>query len=157
MTELQRLLSGADAIASRAAALLVAMQRQDIGVIRKEHRDVVTAADLASEKLVIEGLRRLTPGAAILSEEAGASGSGAGARWIVDPLDGTVNYAAGLPWFSVTLAFQEGGRTRLGITRAPAAPIVAHYLEEGVAAIDGRRRPPCRGRRVSPMPSSRWC
>ena len=64
MTDLQRLLSGADAIASRAAALLVAMQRQDIGVTRKEHRDVVTAADLASEKLIIEGLRTLTPGAA---------------------------------------------------------------------------------------------
>ena len=62
MTDLQRLLAGADAIASRAAALLVAMQRQDIGVTRKEHRDVVTAADLASEKLVIEGLRTLTPG-----------------------------------------------------------------------------------------------
>ena len=67
------------------------------------------------------GLRALTPDAAILSEEAGASGPCERARWIVDPLDGTVNYAAGLPWFSVTLAYQESGRTRLGITHAPAA------------------------------------
>jgi myo-inositol-1(or 4)-monophosphatase len=113
------------------------MQRQDIGITRKERLDVVTAADLASEKLVIAGLRALTPGAAILSEEAGASGPADGARWIVDPLDGTVNYAAGLPWFSVTLAYREGGCTKLGITRAPAAPFVAHYLEGGIMTIDG--------------------
>ena len=48
-----------------------------------------------------------------------------------------MNYAAGLPWFSVTLAYQEGGCTRLGVTRAPAAPLVAHYLEGGVAIVDG--------------------
>jgi myo-inositol-1(or 4)-monophosphatase len=136
LPDLRRLLEEADAIAARAAELLVAIQREDIGVTHKERRDVVTAADLASEKLVIEGLRALTPHNAILSEQAGASGPGT-ARWIVDPLDGTVNYAAGLPWFSVTLAYREGGRTRFGITRAPAAPMVALYLEGGVAAVDG--------------------
>jgi myo-inositol-1(or 4)-monophosphatase len=137
--DLRELFEGADAVAARAAALLVAMQREDLEVTRKERRDVVTAADLASEKLVIEGLRALTPHAAILSEEAGASGPRDGPRWIVDPLDGTVNYAAGLPWFSVTLAYQEAGRTRFGITRAPAAPLIAHYTAEGLATIDGRR------------------
>jgi myo-inositol-1(or 4)-monophosphatase len=136
VTDLRALLQGADAVAARAAALLVEMQRRDIGVTRKEHLDVVTAADLASEKLVLQALRALTPSAAILSEEAGESGPADGPRWIVDPLDGTVNFAAGLPWFSITLAYQEGGRTRLGITRSPALPLLAHYLEDGPSTVD---------------------
>jgi myo-inositol-1(or 4)-monophosphatase len=137
--ELRRLLEGAEDVARRAAELLSDMQRQEIGVTRKERRDIVTAADLASEKLVIEGLRALTPEAAILSEEAGASGPPDGARWIVDPLDGTVNYAAGLPWFSVTLAYQGRGRTLLGVTHAPAAGLIARYAEGGLTTVNGEK------------------
>ncbi|HET8876853.1 MAG TPA: inositol monophosphatase family protein, partial [Casimicrobiaceae bacterium] len=85
------ILAGAEAIAARAAQTLVAMHDRPHEVARKQLRDVVTEADLASERLVIDGLRALTPGAAILSEEAGASGPDGGTRWIVDPLDGTVN------------------------------------------------------------------
>ena len=138
MTDLRALLEGASALAERAGALLVAMQREGVGVTRKEHLDVVTAADLASEKLIIDGLRALTPSAAIFSEEAGESGPASAGRWIVDPLDGTVNYAAGLPWFSVTLAYREACCTRLGITYAPAVPLVAQYIEDGPATVDGR-------------------
>ena len=78
MTDLRALLQGADVVAARAAAEIVEMQRRDIDVTRKEHLDVVTAADLASEKLVLEGRRALTPRAAILFEEAGERGA---RRW----------------------------------------------------------------------------
>lgn len=132
------LLEQAGALASEAADLLVKMQGEQLSVTRKELRDVVTAADLASESLVIAGLRRLTPDAAILSEEAGFSGCSDAPRWIIDPLDGTVNYAGGLPWFSVTLAYQEQGRTLLGLTHAPLAGLVARYAEGGTAIVDGR-------------------
>jgi len=133
------LLGGAEAIAARAAATLTAMRGTAIDVTRKELRDVVTDADLASERVVLDGLRALTPDVPIVSEEAGATGPAHGrARWIVDPLDGTVNYAAGLPWFSVTLAYQQDGITRVGVTHAPAAGIVARYAEGGVATINGR-------------------
>ena len=134
----QSLLASAEAIAAQAARTLSAMQSRSLDVNRKELRDVVTAADLASEKIVLDGLRALTPGAAILSEEAGASGAADGARWIVDPLDGTVNYAAGLPWFSVTMAYQEDGRTRVGVVHAPAVNILARYAEGGIATVNGR-------------------
>lgn len=136
----QRLLSLLDqagALAGQAADLLVRMQGEQPAVTRKELRDVVTAADLASERLVIEGLRALTPEAAILSEEAGFSGSADAPRWIIDPLDGTVNYAGGLPWFSVTLAYQEAGRTVLGLTHAPLAGLVARFAEGSVATVNG--------------------
>ncbi len=140
MTEsrLSGILAGAETIASRAAEMLTVMQCRSLDVSRKELRDVVTDADLASERIVLEGILTLTPGAATLSEEAGASGLTGGARWIVDPLDGTVNYAAGLPWFSVTLAYQEHGRTRAGVVLAPVAGIVGRYADGDVATVNGR-------------------
>ena len=140
MTEprLLALLDQADALARRAGEVLVQMQGAELGVTRKELNDVVTAADLASERLVIDGLRALTPEAAILSEEAGFSGSEQAPRWIIDPLDGTVNYASGLPWFSVTLAYQEQGRTLLGLTHAPLAGLSARFAKGGIATVDGQ-------------------
>jgi len=132
------LLTGAEAIAARAAQMLLAMRERPLDVARKQLRDVVTDSDLASERLVIEGLRALTPRAAIVSEEAGTSGHEESERWIVDPLDGTVNYASRLPWFSVTMAYQERGATRLGVLNAPLADVVARYVEGGVATINGQ-------------------
>ena len=136
-TRYAEMLRGAELIAKRAAQTLSAMRGRALDVNRKELRDVVTEADLASERIVLDGIRALTPDAAIISEEAGASGAAGGARWIVDPLDGTVNYAAGLPWFSVTLAYQEDGRTRAGVVHAPAADIIACYAEGGIATVNG--------------------
>jgi len=132
------MLRGAEAIAARAAETLCMMRGRALDVRRKDLRDVVTAADLASEALVLAGIRDLTPAAGIFSEEAGASGPQDGPRWIVDPLDGTVNYATGLPWFSVTMAYQEGGETRAGVVHAPAIAMVARYAEGGIATVNGR-------------------
>ena len=134
----QAMLQRAEAIAAQASRTLCAMQGRALDVSRKELRDVVTDADLASERLVLAGIRALTPDAAILSEEAGASGPQGGPRWIVDPLDGTVNYAAALPWFSVTMAYQEEGRTRVGVVDAPLAGILARFAEGSVATVNGR-------------------
>ena len=134
------ILRGAAAIAAEAGATLLRLQQAPRDVRRKELRDVVTDADLAAERVVLDGIRRLTPSAAILSEEAGASaGAGDDERWIVDPLDGTVNYAAGLPWFSVVLAYQRGGGTRAGVVHAPSMGFVATWCEGEGALVDGRR------------------
>jgi myo-inositol-1(or 4)-monophosphatase len=131
------ILRGAEAIAERAAETLSAMRGRALDVSRKELRDVVTEADLAAERIVLDGIRALTPSAAIVSEEAGSSGEG-DACWVVDPLDGTVNYAAGLPWFSVTMAYQEDARTRVGIVCAPGIGLLARYAEGGIATVNGR-------------------
>ena len=137
MADRRALLAQAESIVAEAARTLVAMQGS-VKATRKDLLDIVTEADLASEKIVIDGLRRLTPNAAILSEEQGASGPEGGARWIIDPLDGTVNFASGLPWFSVTIAYQEKGRTVLGYSHAPAAGLTARYLDGEVATINDR-------------------
>lgn len=135
MADRRALLAQAEPVVAAAARTLLAMQG-GVKATRKDLLDIVTEADLASEKIVIDGLRRLTPDAAILSEEQGASGPQGGARWIIDPLDGTVNFASGLPWFSVTIAYQEKGRTVLGYSHAPAAGLTARYLDGEVATIN---------------------
>jgi myo-inositol-1(or 4)-monophosphatase len=113
------LMRGAEPVVAKAAATLVEMQRAPRATTRKELRDIVTDADLAAERIVIDGLKALTPGAAILSEERGFSGGASPLRWIIDPLDGTVNYAAGLPWFSVSAAYHEGGEALVGLIESP--------------------------------------
>jgi len=82
--------------------------------------DLVTDADRASEGALLEFLGRRFPGAAILAEESGASGAAGGAlRFVVDPLDGTTNYAHGLPHFAVNVAVEDAGGLAAGATYDP--------------------------------------
>jgi myo-inositol-1(or 4)-monophosphatase len=123
-------------IVDAAAERLVLMQNGPLVATRKELRDIVTEADLASEKIVIDGLRALTPDAAILAEESGFSGTDAGPRWIIDPLDGTINYAGGLPWFSVTVAYHDGNDVIIGLTKAPLAGFTARFVSGQLATVN---------------------
>lgn len=138
MTRHREIARAAEVVLRQASDTLTAMQNRDLRATRKEHLDVVTEADLAAEEIIVSGLSRITPGAAILAEERGASGAQKGPRWIIDPLDGTVNYASGLPWFSTTIAYQEGGETIIGLTHAPAARLTARYVLGEVAEINDR-------------------
>jgi len=82
--------------------------------------DLVTDADRASEEALLAFLRRRHPDAAILAEESGASGDAAAAlRFVVDPLDGTTNYAHGLPHFAVNVAALDSGGVVAGATYDP--------------------------------------
>ncbi|EEP74137.1 inositol-phosphate phosphatase [Micromonospora sp. ATCC 39149] len=84
--------------------------------------DVVTAADRAVERQVVDALRRLRPHDAVLGEEYGAGEAAPAApaarvRWIVDPIDGTVNYLYGLPYCAVSLAAEVDGEVVAGVVR----------------------------------------
>ncbi len=82
--------------------------------------DLVTDADRASEAALLAFLAARFPGAAVLAEESGASGSGAGGlRFFVDPLDGTTNYAHGVPHFAVNVAVADGSGLAAGATYDP--------------------------------------
>jgi fructose-1,6-bisphosphatase/inositol monophosphatase family enzyme len=137
MLDLATLLTGAEAVVAEAAAKLVAMQVTPLRAERKDLLDIVTEADLASEAIVVAGLKKLTPDAGFLAEESGASHGANGARWIIDPLDGTINYARGLPWFSVTVAYDVDGEAQLGLINAPKAGLTARYLAGAGATING--------------------
>jgi fructose-1,6-bisphosphatase/inositol monophosphatase family enzyme len=136
-TELTALLRGAESVVAEAAEKLVSMQGAQLRTERKDLLDVVTEADVAAEEIVVAGLMKLTPHAAILAEERGAVGGASGARWIIDPLDGTVNFASGLPWYSVTVAYERNGVIELGLVHAPKANLLARYARGQLATIDG--------------------
>jgi myo-inositol-1(or 4)-monophosphatase len=135
--DLMALMRGAEPVVAEAAATLVAMQCATRATTRKKLRDIVTDADLAAERIVIDGLKALTPGAAILSEERGFSGGASAPRWIIDPLDGTVNYAAGLPWFSVSAAYHDGGEALVGLVESPLSDIRGRYVRGACATVNG--------------------
>lgn len=91
-------------------------------VTKKGDINLVTEADLASEALIIERIKSHYPKHAILAEEAGDAVvvEGAGVwKWIIDPLDGTTNYAHGYPCFAVTLALEHDGEVVIGVTFDP--------------------------------------
>jgi histidinol-phosphatase len=99
----------------------IALEHHRVGVQTETKADgtPVTIADRAIETLVREGLARAFPADEILGEEQGSTGSGA-RRWIIDPIDGTKNYARGIPVFASLIALEDEDRLALGMVSAPA-------------------------------------
>jgi myo-inositol-1(or 4)-monophosphatase len=81
--------------------------------------NLVTEMDTRAEAVVVEALRAAFPEDGVLAEERGATTGRSGRRWIVDPLDGTTNYAHGLPLFAVSIALETDGRVGLGVVYDP--------------------------------------
>ena len=81
--------------------------------------DLVTETDLASERLIIDALRREYPDHAIYGEESGDVLPSSGPVWVIDPLDGTTNFAHGFPVFSVSIALLVDSQPVLGVIRDP--------------------------------------
>ncbi|MBI5015637.1 MAG: inositol monophosphatase [Deltaproteobacteria bacterium] len=108
----------AEAAARRAGAIQRERYRTGLTVRQKGALDLVTDVDVACEEAIREVLRRRAPGTAVLGEEGGLEGDGAD-RWVVDPLDGTTNYAHGFPVFCVSIAWEAGGRVRAGVVYDP--------------------------------------
>ncbi|MFC5994106.1 inositol monophosphatase family protein [Pseudonocardia hispaniensis] len=98
--------------------------------------DVVTAADTALENLVRSRLAELRPGEVVYGEETG--GDPTAAHWVVDPIDGTVNYLYGLPWYAVSVAAVRGGRSLAGAVVEPASGRVWSAAAGDGATLDGQ-------------------
>jgi len=82
--------------------------------------NLVTEMDARAEALIVDRLLGAFPDDAILAEERGAAAGRSGRRWIIDPLDGTTNYAHGLPIYGVSIALEVGGRVQLGVVYDPS-------------------------------------
>lgn len=89
------------------------------GVAKKGRTDLVTQADLASEAKIIETIHTQYPGHAILAEESGITHGTESMRWVIDPLDGTTNYAHGLPIFGISIAVELAGDSIVGVVMNP--------------------------------------
>ena len=133
-------------LAERAGTILMDRYERLEGIDYKDGRDVVTEADRQSEALIIEAIRGRYPDDAILAEESGehhaiageAPTSGRGRVWIIDPLDGTVNYANGIPFFCVSIALVVDGRPSVAVVADPTRGEVMAATSDGPAVLDGR-------------------
>lgn len=125
LAELQHYLSVATAAAKVGGDLLMA-HRGALSQVRVKTAsgDLVTEADLASEQAILSHFKSALPTHAILAEESGAHRSSNATAsdylWAIDPLDGTLNYAHGLPFFCVSIGLLIQGKPRVGVVYAPA-------------------------------------
>src|ERR1700694_1846173 len=126
-------------IAREAGALLANYFERRVNFELKGEFDLVTEADRASEKLVVERLRSHFPSHGIMAEEGGGHQSASEFRWFVDPLDGTTNFAHSFPMFNVTLGLERAGEVIAGVIYDPLRQEM-FTAERGAGAYLNNRR-----------------
>jgi myo-inositol-1(or 4)-monophosphatase len=147
-------LAFAVALAARAGEILMDRYERLERIDYKSARDVVTEADHQSEALILDAIRARHPGDAIVAEETGehhadagageAATSGRGRVWVVDPLDGTVNYANGIPFFCVSIGLVVDGRPAVGVIHDPTRGETFAATRDGPAMLTGALGSPSR-------------
>ena len=139
--DLQNLLRVAVEAAVTAGAVLQERYEQPHQIRHKGVIDLVTEADLASEELILAVLRDQAPGIKILSEELFAAYDTVPEEpvWIIDPLDGTTNFAHNFPWFAVSLALYEKGGSQVGVIYNPIQKELFCATRAGGAWLNDRR------------------
>jgi len=140
----------ARSIAEQAGALLMDRYERILSISHKSPKDVVTEVDHLSEELILGAIRSRHPGDGILAEESGehhvvpgGDGSGRatlgrGRTWVIDPIDGTINYANGIPFFCVSIALLEDGTPIVGVVHDPARAETFAAVADGPAALGER-------------------
>jgi myo-inositol-1(or 4)-monophosphatase len=143
--------------AARAAGrILLAEFGRVRRVWRKGPRDLVTSADLASERCIEGLLSARFPAIGFLGEEGGRRGAAGADHWIVDPLDGTTSFVAGLPTFAVCIALARGGRIESGVTFLPRLGELLVAQRGRGAFLNGRRLRVSRTARLGDAVLSLW-
>ncbi|GGZ89693.1 inositol monophosphatase family protein [Streptomyces echinoruber] len=136
--------------ARRAGDLLRDGRPADLAVAATKSSpiDVVTEMDIAAEKLITDLISERRPEDGILGEEGAATEGTSGIRWVIDPLDGTVNYLYGLPTWAVSVAAEQDGETVVGAVAVPLRGEAFHAVRGAGAWAtgpwEGERRLTCR-------------
>lgn len=120
------------------------------GVDKKgDNSSVVTAADTRSEGILVRGIRQRFSGHSIIAEEAGCDLRHSEYTWVVAPLDGTLNYAAGIPWFGVLICVLCGKEPIAGVIHTPVSDDI-YTAEAGAGAYkNGMRISVAHGRKLA--------
>jgi histidinol-phosphatase len=128
----------------------------DLLVETKPDMTPVTEADRAVETALRDRIAAERPGEAVLGEEFGDDGhSGASARWIIDPIDGTKNYVRGIPIYATLIALERDGQVEVGVASAPAFGGRRWWASRGEGAFaDGRR---IRASRIGRLEDAQLC
>ncbi|MEL6705578.1 MAG: inositol monophosphatase [Bacteroidota bacterium] len=120
------LLDVAFSSASQAASIHRERQSDVLQISRKELNDIVTEVDTEAETAILKTIYDRFPSHSIKSEETGDRLTGDDHQWVIDPLDGTVNYAAGNPFYSSSVAVQRNGVTEVGVI--VSSPLNEYYV-----------------------------
>jgi myo-inositol-1(or 4)-monophosphatase len=126
-------------LAHEAGVLLMEKFSRQIEIHYKGDINLVTEADKMSEDLIIAAIRRTFPEQGILSEESPAINTGSPLRWIIDPLDGTTNYAHGYPVFCISIALEKEGMVILGVIYDPTRRDTFTAVRGEGAYLNGKR------------------
>jgi myo-inositol-1(or 4)-monophosphatase len=139
--DLQNLLRVATEAALKAGTVLQERYDKPHQIRHKGAIDLVTEADLAAEELILDVLRDTLPEIKVLSEESFASYEKIPEEpvWIIDPLDGTTNFAHNFPWFAVSIALYERGRSHVGVIYSPIQKELFCATRAGGAWLNDRR------------------
>ncbi|MBI4444597.1 MAG: inositol monophosphatase [Acidobacteria bacterium] len=137
--QLTRMFDVAVEAARDAGKLLVKNLSSGFQISKKGRINLVTEMDLQSEQLILSRIQGEFPEHQILAEEQGTLGGPAPYKWVIDPLDGTTNYAHGYPLFAVSIALEYQGRIIFGVVYDPVKQELfsAHYQQGAV--LNGRR------------------
>lgn len=123
--------------AFRAGKILNQYYGKPIKITKKGIMDLVTEADVASEESIIATIHEVFPDHAILAEESGASGNGQNDLWVIDPLDGTTNFAHQLPIFAVSIAYCHNDEIMVGVVFNPATGELYDAVKDEGARLNG--------------------
>lgn len=143
-------LARATELAREAGALQRSRIWQPFGIEYKGEIDLVTEVDRACEELLVNGLRGSFPEHDFLAEENLYDNRGSSHKWIIDPLDGTTNFAHGFPWFAVSIALEIDGEVALAVVYHTMMDEMFTAVKGEGAYLNGRRlrvsvRHPLRG------------
>ncbi|MEU1594093.1 inositol monophosphatase family protein [Streptomyces sp. NPDC005708] len=126
--------------ATRAGAFLRDGRPEDLGVAATKSSaiDVVTEMDIAAEKLITGLLSDRRPDDGLLGEEGASVEGSSGVEWVIDPIDGTVNYLYGLPSWSISIAARKDGETLVGVVHAPMREEIFRAVQGEGAFVNDR-------------------
>lgn len=129
-------------VTQQAGKIVLSYYRGDFTVERKDTSekgiDIVTDADRASEDLILREIARSFPGHDILTEETPTESSGSQWLWLVDPLDGTVNFAHGFPHFCISIALTHNGNLVAGMVHDPLKAETFYSFRDQRAFLNGK-------------------
>jgi len=125
---------------SSAGTYLNNIQKEDISVEYKSNSDLVTHADLTSDRIIKDTIRKYYPNSSFWSEEGCEIIENSKEKWIIDPIDGTVNFISNIPLFAISIAYEKNDELLAGIISQPSFNNII-YTEKGTMSTKNSK--PC--------------
>lgn len=139
VNEIKKIKEIAIKAAKKAGEILLKERNKKIKVSRKYKTDIVSSLDIRCEKKIINIIRSNYPNHQILSEEIKKTGAKSRFLWVIDPLDGTINYVAGQPLFSVSICLLYEKKPILGVVYAPCFKELFFAIKNGGAFLNNKK------------------